>query len=175
MDGTLHRGRRLVRKLEKHRKCRPPPTAARSSSACARTAWGSSAIRLIEHERVNLLREQQHHRALNATDPSITCRWTSSEEDALASAFPFDTYVFKAMTVERPTAALQARLLHANYLYVKETGAWDQLWVHQSMSGETSARLGVTPRREVVGCHRRALSILRRRWAGARTTMGYGQ
>ena len=54
------------------------------------------------------------------------------------------------MTVERPTAALQARLLHANYLYVKETGAWDQLWVHQSMSGETSARLGVTPRREVV-------------------------
>lgn len=52
--------------------------------------------------------------------------------------FPFGDYVFRAMTLERPTEELQALLKRHNYSYVRHLDmvvgeTLDQLWVHESM------------------------------------------
>ena len=57
---------------------------------------------------------------------------------AVLGAFPFDKYTFRAMTLERPTAELQALLSAHNYSYVRHLDMvagqdLDQLWVHESM------------------------------------------
>ena len=60
-------------------------------------------------------------------------------------ALDLNQYLFKAMTVERPTRMVRDKLRANGYLLVGEHGCFgDQLWVHSSHADKTRQALGLT-------------------------------
>jgi FkbM family methyltransferase len=51
--------------------------------------------------------------------------------------FPFDTYRFNILTVERPSAQLQALLKENGYILLKELRKWGEtLWIHKDVESD---------------------------------------
>ena len=53
-------------------------------------------------------------------------------EDMALLGFDFDQYVFKCMTIERPSQELKAKLASNGYCLVKEISGLDSFYVHES-------------------------------------------
>jgi hypothetical protein len=48
------------------------------------------------------------------------------------SGFPFDWYRFRILTIDRPSAILQTKLVGQGYLFLKDiSGFGESLWVHK--------------------------------------------
>lgn len=65
---------------------------------------------------------------------------------AVMGGFPFDQYLFRAITLERPGAELKALLTAAGYSYLrhlemKAGDGLDELWVHASTRGNLTGRV----------------------------------
>jgi len=57
-------------------------------------------------------------------------------EERVLKRFPFDSYRFQVISVERPTRRL-AGILRANrYVHLCDNSAFDELWVHQLLRGD---------------------------------------
>ena len=55
-------------------------------------------------------------------------------------------FLFRAMTVERPTVALRHLLTKHGYVYLRDHGCFgDSLWVHGSLAATAEAALGLVP------------------------------
>jgi hypothetical protein len=82
---------------------------------------------------------QQHRAPLTIEYLSLD---VEGAEMMVLGNFRFDRYTFKAMTLERPTAELQALLKGNGYSYVRHLDlmghSLDQLWVHASMLARTA-------------------------------------
>lgn len=57
-------------------------------------------------------------------------------EERILMDFDFDRYQFKCMTLERPSAALRARLQEKNYRRVREIPVLDTLFIHRDFAKE---------------------------------------
>jgi len=54
-------------------------------------------------------------------------------EEFVMKGFPFDTYQFNVLTVERPSRYLKDLLKNNSYEYVKKHGGFgDEMWKHSS-------------------------------------------
>ena len=70
-------------------------------------------------------------------------------------AFPFDKYTFRALTIERPSAALRQLLRDRSNSYLHTHGCFgDQMWVHNSLAKTARTRLQIKskPPLDFVGC-----------------------
>jgi FkbM family methyltransferase len=56
-------------------------------------------------------------------------------EERILSEFPFDKYIFLAMTIERPTPELEAVLFNNNYVFVMKSKKlpFDSFYVHKTI------------------------------------------
>jgi len=60
-------------------------------------------------------------------------------EERILLGFPFEQYVFRCITIERPKAALRARLSRQGYVVVKEIPGLDVFYIHTDfLAGYTS-------------------------------------
>jgi len=54
-------------------------------------------------------------------------------EDRVLLDFDFDLYIFRCLTIERPSAALRERLRRAEYVLVRDIPGLDCFYVHESI------------------------------------------
>ena len=60
-------------------------------------------------------------------------------EEFIMKGFPFATYRFNLLTVERPSAVLQELLTNNSYVYVRDHGGFgDQMWRHATFPAWSS-------------------------------------
>jgi len=57
-------------------------------------------------------------------------------EDRVLCEFPFDSFTFRCITIERPKEKLREILRKSGYLVVKEIPRLDVFFIHESFSGE---------------------------------------
>ena len=72
---------------------------------------------------------QQHHAPACIDYMSVDIE---GAEDMALLGFDFDQYVFRCMTIERPSQELKAKLANNGYCLVKEIPGLDSFYIHQS-------------------------------------------
>merc|ERR1712039_316928 len=61
-------------------------------------------------------------------------------ETVVMNGFPWDTYRFKVLTVERPKPDLQDMLEYHGYKYLRHNSLWnDTTWVHKDLYDQVQA------------------------------------
>lgn len=62
-------------------------------------------------------------------------------EERVLGAFPFNSYRFKCMTIERPTDSLKATLKSSGYILIKEIPGLDCFYIHESFVPQYSSNV----------------------------------
>jgi FkbM family methyltransferase len=121
-----------------------------------------STVRMMTRPLVEILREQLAPPLIDYLSIDV-----EGAEERILGSFPFESYRFHCMTVERPKPALRKVLADNGYVVIKEIPGYDVFYVHRSFMNTYVANVfafWASPRQQAEGDPAQRPTALRRPW-----------